>query len=238
MRISIVIPAYNEQEFLPGTLGQIAQASSATTFPSEIIVVDNDSHDRTKEIAESFGAMVFREEEHCISKVRNTGARNSTGDVLIFIDADTLVPDNLFQKIADLLQDEKCLGGAVAVDYPKFQRKWMKFYLSGWKFWGNIFNMKQGAAQFCRKEVFTELRGYDESIFMGEDVEFYWRLSKFAGTSGGYLSFLENPKVVTSTRRFDKMSVWKTLLLTHPVFIYLTRHKKSFWKDWYENAVR
>jgi glycosyltransferase involved in cell wall biosynthesis len=238
MKTSVIIPAYNEEESLPQTLKQIVKGLSAMTAPSELIVVDNDSQDRTKEIAEDFGAIVLREQEHCISRVRNTGARNSTGEVLIFIDADTLVPENLFQKIAEVMKDEKCLGGAVAVGYPEFQRKWMKYYLSGWKFWGNIFNMKQGAAQFCRKEVFTEQEGYDESVFMGEDVEFYWRLSKFAGKSDGYLSFIESPKVITSTRRFDKMSVWKTLLLTHPVFIYLNWRKKSLWKDWYENAVR
>jgi glycosyltransferase involved in cell wall biosynthesis len=67
--------------------------------------------------------------------VRNTGANNASGDVLIFIDADTLVPRELFQKIIGAMNDKKCFGGAVAVDYEKFERKWMKFYLLGWKFW-------------------------------------------------------------------------------------------------------
>jgi hypothetical protein len=46
----------------------------------------------------------------------------------------------------------------------------MKFYLRGWQFWGKLFNMKQGAAQFCRKPVFEQLKGYEETVFMGEDV--------------------------------------------------------------------
>ncbi len=172
------------------------------------------------------------------SRVRNTGAKNSTGDVLIFIDADTLVPDTLFHKITVVMEDEKCFGGAVAVGYEGFERKWMRFYLLGWAFWGKFFNMAQGAAQFCRKSIFEELEGYDQTIFMGEDVEFYWRLSKFAKRNKGYLYFVEHPKVITSTRRFDKMSLWKTFLLTHPIFIRLTWRKKSYWKDWYEKAVR
>lgn len=57
---------------------------------------------------------------------------------------------------------------------------------------------------------------------MGEDVEFYWRLSKSAGRNNDYLHFIEQPKVITSARRFDKMSLWKTFLLTHPIFIRLT----------------
>jgi glycosyltransferase involved in cell wall biosynthesis len=237
-KISVIIPAYDEEQCLPETLGRIGQALSVAGRPSEIIVVDNDSRDGTRRVAEAFRAKVVSEKEHNISKVRNTGAENSTGDVLIFIDADTLVPDTLFRKINAVMEDEKCLGGAVAVEYEGFKRKWMKYYLSGWKFWGAVFNMKQGAAQFCRKLVFEELGGYDRTIFMGEDVEFYWRLSKFAERKKGYLYFVEHPRVVTSARRFDRMSLWKTFLLTHPVFIRLAWRRKSFWKDWYEKAVR
>ena len=134
--------------------------------------------------------------------------------------------------------NEKCFGGAAAVGYKKLARKWIKWYLKGWRFWGKIFNMKQGAAQFCRKSVFTEIGGYDETIFMGEDVMFYWRLSKYAKRKNGFLYFIENPKVITSARRFDQMSIWKILLLTHPTFILFNRKRKSAWKDWYEKAVR
>jgi glycosyltransferase involved in cell wall biosynthesis len=238
MKVTVIIPAYNEEQCLPETLERIGKALSIAACSPEIIVVDNDSQDKTKLLAEAFGAKVFLEKEHNISKVRNTGERNSSGDVLIFIDADTLVPDTLFQKIAAVMEDEKCFGGAVAVVYGDFERKWMRFYLMGWAFWGKFFNMGQGAAQFCRKSIFEELEGYDQTIFMGEDVEFYWRLSKFAKRNKGYLYFVENPKVITSGRRFDKMSLWKTFLLTHPIFIRLAWRKKSYWKDWYEKAVR
>jgi glycosyltransferase involved in cell wall biosynthesis len=238
MKFSIIIPAYNEEKWLPETLERISKALSIVACPSEIIVVDNDSQDGTKQVAEACGVKVVLEKEHNISRVRNIGAEHSTGDVLIFIDADTSVPETLFQKIFAVMKDEDCFGGAVAVEYKAFQRGWMKFYLLGWKFLGNLFNMAQGAAQFCRKFVFEELGGYDRTIFMGEDVEFYWRLSKFARLNKGYLFFVERPKVITSARRFDRMSLWKTLLLTHPIFIRLTWRKKTYWKDWYEKAVR
>ncbi len=238
MKISVIIPAYNEENYLPATLEKIGADLVNAGCDSETIVVDNESTDKTRQIAESFGAKVFTETEHNIAKVTNTGAKNAKGDILVFIDADTLVPETLFQKIADAMRDEKCFGGAVAVDYGKFKRKWMKFYLRGWQFWGKLFNMKQGAAQFCRKSVFEQLKGYDETIFMGVDVIFYWRLSKFAGQKNGRLFFIENPQVTTSTRRFDEMSIGKTLLLTHPLFILLTSKRRKFWRDWYENAVR
>jgi glycosyltransferase involved in cell wall biosynthesis len=238
MKISIIIPAYNEENYLPATLEKINAGLANADFEAEMIVVDNESTDKTKQIAESFGAKVFAETEHNIGKVRNTGAKNAEGDILIFVDADTLVPNSLFQKISAVMRDESCFGGAVAVDYEQFERKWMKYYLLGWQFWGKFFNMKQGALQFCRKSVFEELNGYDETIYMGEDVMFYWRLSKLAAKKNGYLSFIENPKVITSARRFDQMSLWKTLLLTHPLFILMTSKRKKFWRDWYEKAIR
>ena len=238
MKISIVIPAYNEENYLPATLEKIRAGLTCVAGDSETIVVDNESTDRTGQIAQSFGAKIFTESEHNIARVRNKGAKNATGEILVFIDADTLVPETLFPTIFDAMRDEKCFGGAVAVDYGEFQRKWMRFYLRGWQFWGTLFNMKQGAAQFCRKSVFEQLSGYDETIFMGEDVMFYWRLSKFARRKNAFLVFIENPKVMTSARRFDRMSVWKTLLLTHPLVILLNSKKKKFWRDWYENAAR
>lgn len=237
-KVSVIIPAYNEERYLPQTLEHISQALSILSLPSEIIVVDNDSSDSTRLIAESLGARIVRESKRNISRVRNSGAKSSSGNLLIFVDADTLVPDTLFQKIVDVMEDNHCFGGAVAVNYAELQRSWIKLYLLGWRFWGSVFNMKQGAAQFCRRSAFEQLEGYDETVFVGEDVEFYWRLSKYARQHSGYLHFVEEPKVTTSARRFDKMDVAKTLLLTNPLFIYLGWRRKSFWKDWYEKAVR
>ena len=238
MKISVIIPAYNEENYLPETLAHLSRAAAVVTHNVEIVVVDNGSNDNTRRIAESFGSKIFQELERNIGKVRNTGARNSSADVLIFVDADTLVPETLLVRIARALEDDRCLGGAVAVEYAGIKRRSMQLYLRGWKFWGALFNMKQGAAQFCRKGAFDDLHGYDETVFVGEDVEFYWRLSKFARRHHGYLHFIDDQKVTTSGRRFEKIGFWKTLLLTHPVFIYLAWRKKSFWKDWYEKAVR
>lgn len=238
MKFSIIIPAFNEESYLPATLGKINESLADFRELFEVIVVDNASGDKTAQIAADFGAKVVSELEHNIAKVRNSGAKTANGDSLIFIDADTFVSSEVLVKIAETMKDENCFGGVVAVDYQQFQRKWVKFYLRGWTFWEKVFNMKQGAAQFCRKTVFHAVGGYDENIYMGEDVEFYWRLSEFAAQNNGYLAFIENPKVVTSARRFDKMSVWKILLLTHPFFIFLTMRKKRFWRDWYDKAVR
>jgi glycosyltransferase involved in cell wall biosynthesis len=237
MKLSIIIPAYNEEKYLARTLGA-AQEALAPIASSEIIVVDNHSTDGTRLVAARFGVRVVTEHERNISKVRNTGAGNAAGHVYVFIDADTLVMPDLFEKILQIMNDDNCLGGSVDVRYAKADRKWTKYYLMCWQFLGRLLNMRQGAAQFCRCEIFAELGGYDESIFMGEDIEFQWRLSKLARRRESYTAFIENPRVVTSARRFDRMGLWKTLLFTHPITILLARRTRSAWKHWYENPVR
>src|SRR5882757_8458312 len=99
MLISIVIPAFNEEGYLGETLTSINRAKALLqdegSLPTEIIVVDNDSDDSTADIARALGATVARETQHNVAKVRNTGAKLSNGDVLVFVDADTVVPDKL-----------------------------------------------------------------------------------------------------------------------------------------------
>src|SRR5215204_5514260 len=151
MRLSVIIPAYNEEKYLPETLERVVKALSNTDRASEIIVVDNESEDKTREIAESFGARVVSESVHNIGKVRNTGGKNASGDVFVFVDADTLVPETLFREIAAAMENPDCYGGAVRVEYGEFARKWLKYYFMGWQFWEKILNTKQGATQFCRR---------------------------------------------------------------------------------------
>lgn len=238
MKLSVIIPAFNEENYLPATLETARQAVQSVDFPAEIITVDNKSTDNTAQIAADFGAKVVSENIRNIGKVRNAGAKAASGDVLIFIDADTRVPESLLKKISEAMKNEKCFGGAVSVEYDEFQRNWMKYYLFAWKFWEKFFNMRQGAPQFCRKTVFEKLGGYDEGIFVGEDIEFYWRLTKYARQNGGHLSFIKEPKVKTSARRLDKIPFLKTFVLMNPIYIRLLWRKKSFWKAWYEKTIR
>lgn len=235
MNLSIVIPAYNEEAYLPKTLDALKNALPAI-HDAETIVVDNESTDATREIAERFGANVVDEHEHNIGRVRNTGRQAATGDVIVFLDADTLVAPGLFEKIIEAMSDEKCVGGSVKVEYETPRRMWVRFFMS-WKFWGHFFKMRQGAFQFCRREIFRELGGYDETIYVGEDIEFHWRLDKLARERGGFTAFIESPAVLTSSRRWDKMG-FRMLFIGHPVTIFLGWRVRSLWKDWYENAIR
>jgi glycosyltransferase involved in cell wall biosynthesis len=241
MLISIVVPAFNEAGYLGETLASLNRAKAflqrERSIQAEIIVVDNDSDDSTAEVALALGATVAGEAVHNVAKVRNTGAKLSNGETIVFVDADTIVPDKLLSRIADAMSDDTCFGGAVDPIYRPMKLA-VQAYLQFWRIIGKLTGMAQGATQFCRKDVFFTLEGYDETLFMGEDVDLYWRLKKFAKGQNGSVVFIEDIRVVPSTRRFDQWRLWRTLLWTNPLFILMFRRSERCWRGWYKAVPR
>ena len=235
MLISVIIPAFNEEDYIGETLASLNRAIAFIS--AEIIVVDNDSVDLTASVARDFGATVIMETRHNVAKVRNTGAESASGDVLMFVDADAIVPDKLLRRIVDAMAEPTCIGGAVDTNYRPANLT-SKIYLQFWRIIGKMTGMAQGATQFCRKDVFFELNGYDETLFMGEDVDFYWRLKRFARRRNGSVSFIEDMQVVPSTRRFDQWELWRTLIWTNPLFILMFRRRKKAWRGRYKAGPR
>ena len=236
--ISVIIPAYNEEKLLPAALEAI-QHSLTEIADSEIIVVDNESTDRTREIAAEAGAKIVTESVHNIGAVRNAGASVAKGNILVFIDADTVVRPPHFAQIESVMSDAKCAGGSVRVEYEgPYTRFWMSFFMRLWVVLGKLTKMRQGALQFCRVDLFRELGGYDETIYVGEDIDFHWRLDRAAKRHDQYTSYIETPMVVTSARRWNRMGLVRMLFFTHPITIFLAWRLPSFWKDWYERAIR
>ena len=241
MDISIIIPAFNEEEYLGATIDAIETASKClldiVNVDIEMIVVDNNSADGTADIARGKGAVVVHECVQGISRARNTGVRHASGEIIIFVDADVIVPHNLLASVYDAMSDSNCVGGGADVEYrPK--RTVVRLYLRIWRMLGRITDMVQGATQFCRKRVFEEIGGYDETAWIGEDVDFYWELKRYAKREGRRVSVIREPRVRASTRRFDKWPLWRILVWTNPLFIAAFRRRKKFWGGWYSDAVR
>lgn len=236
MSISVIVPAHNEEKYLGETLKSIQRAKEVLlerdAVETEIIVVDNDSTDSTSDLASSFGVRVIKERKRNLARVRNAGANTAESNVLVFIDADTIVPAELLWRINQRMKSSACFGGAVDTDYQA-AKPVVRIYLQLWRTLGKLAGMAQGATQFCSREVFIALRGYDESLYMGEDVDFHWRLKQFARQQSGNTCFINDVKVVPSTRRFDQWPLWRTLVCTNPVYVFAFRRREKAWRGWY-----
>jgi glycosyltransferase involved in cell wall biosynthesis len=241
MSISVIVPAYNEERYIGETLNNLNRARDFLLkrkgISTEIIVVDNGSTDSTASIALSSGAKVINESQRNIARARNAGANGASGDLLVFVDADVSVPESLVWRITEAMKDEGCVGGAVDNNYQP-AKLLVKIYLRAWRLLGKLAGMAQGATQFCRRDIFVRLRGYDETMYMGEDVDFYWRLKRFAKPHHFRVCFIRDIQVIPSTRRFDRWPFWRTLVWTNPLFILIFRRRKGPWKEWYSTVTR
>ena len=124
MRISIIVPAFNEELLLAASLGAIQEASAAFSecgWTVEVIVCDNNSTDQTAEIARRTGARVVFEAVNQIGRARNAGAAVATGDWLVFVDADSHPSRELFAEAAEKILAGDTLAGGVTIrmDEPK-----------------------------------------------------------------------------------------------------------------------
>jgi len=129
---SVVIPAYNEEEWLPNTLAVLKETMDSLDTPGEVIVVDNNSTDKTAQIAEGHGARVVFEPVNQISRARNVGARVADGRYLVFLDADTLLSPELLQTALDNLAGGHCCGGGTMVAFDKPLGPVVKQYVGLW----------------------------------------------------------------------------------------------------------
>ncbi len=197
--LSIVIPTLNEEEHLGQTLEKVDRVPHG-----EVIVVDGGSRDRTVEIAEKWGARVIRTEPNR-GRQMNLGAREASGDILLFVHADTRLPENYSELIREALTDPKVVGGAFAWRVEP-STPFLRYLERNVAWRTKIFRMPYGdQAYFIRTSVFREIGGYADIPLM-EDVEFIRRLRKI-----GKLAYIPHA-VVTSPRQYQKCGPVRTAL--------------------------
>jgi GT2 family glycosyltransferase len=239
--ISIVVPAYNEEQILPRTLPCVRAAmetyAASGLGTAELIVVDNASTDSTTHVAERHGARIVPEPRRGIGQARNAGAREAAGRWLLFLDADTTVPEDLLTVTHRTLSRPGCVGGAVSTDYRP-QRTILLWYTRFWGLVAKLRRMAQGIAQFCTAEAFELVGGYRTDLRMAEDTEFYWRLQDLAKGMRGHVTYVTETAVVPSSRRLDAWPIWKTLVMTNPLTTRLFLRSGRFWRGWYDDTVR
>ena len=206
-RISVIVPTWNEAAYLPRLFESLQRQ---TVPPDEVLVADSGSSDGTPDVARAAGATVVEGEQRGPGEGRNRGARAATGDVLLFVDADCLLPANLIESVFLALGDPNVVGGATGfapAEGRRFERS--LFYLANayqraLTIWGIPHNA--GYCFFFRKTAFETLGGIREDLVLNETHDLAIR-SRSIGR------FVLLPIIVeTSMRRFRTYGYLRTIL--------------------------
>lgn len=204
--LAIVIPTLNEEKYIGYLLESIARQ---TVQPKEVVIVDAFSPDKTESEVRRWKKKIpqlefYRIPKDTISKQRNYGVRKSKSSRILFLDADTaLIDDDTLEKYIDEVEKKKA-SIAVAQNYPLSKHWKDKAYFEAanltTKVGKHIWPMAVGINLFCQRGVFEKLKGFDEKIKIGEDIELVQRFAK----KGYVYEVLKDPKIHTSVRRLRK----------------------------------
>jgi glycosyltransferase involved in cell wall biosynthesis len=194
--ISFIIPAYNEEGLIGQTIDRVRLSAEDCVNGGayEVIVVDDASTDQTAQIACERGARIVRVNKRQIGAVRNAGACAARGDIFIFIDADTLLPESTLHDALQALRGGAIGGGAAVVfdDDVSLATKVLTFVLV-WSF--ILTRTAAGCFIFCTRQAFEAAGGFDERFFAGEELF----ISKALKQQGRFV-MVRDP-VVTSGRK-------------------------------------
>lgn len=232
-RLSIILPAHNEEALIGKAAGSAREAAEALGEPFEIIVVDDASTDRTAETARQSGASVIHVDRRQISAVRNEGARVARGEWLVFMDGDTWMPPEVLQGVKRELEQGAVGGGATV----KFDGTVPLYAVIGMNLLVPIFRWTRTAAgcfMYSTRDAFDAIGGFDERLFASEEVAF----SKAMRRLGRFVVLRER---VTSSGRKVRQYTLRKLLET--IFRQVIKGPRRAWRSregldvWY-NAPR
>lgn len=202
--LSIVVPALNEESYLPFLLESIKKQEIGEEY--EVIVADAGSEDKTAEIARAYSCQVITCGKFP-ARGRNEGARKTKGDLILFLDADIIIPSPYFLR--DLLKEfrKRKLDIASFPIYPQgniIDKLFYKLY-NLWALIIQRFLAHAAEAILVKKEIHQKIGGFDERIKIGEDHFYVRKATKFSK-----FGFINIGSVLTSARRFEQDGRIKT----------------------------
>ena len=210
MRVSVVLPAFNEEKLLPAALAAVKAAASAFTargWDWECVVCDNNSTDRTAELGRAAGARVVFEPVNQIGRARDAGARAANGEWLIFIDADSTPSEALFAAIADRIAAGRALGGGSMVELEPGTPRYARFVCGFWNLWSRLAGWAAGSCVWVEAAAFRAAGGFGTEYYAGEEVFLSRRLKSLARRSGRRFVILSAHPLRTSSRKLKLYTV-------------------------------
>lgn len=225
MRLSIVIPAFNEERVIEDCLTSIStsfRSSHDHECTAEIIVVDNNSTDRTAQLAKQAGALVVFEPINQIGRARNAGAAVATGEWLLFLDADSLLSPELSADITAMIKEGKHVGCGSTLSMDGLPW-WANGIFHVWRGMSIMCRWAAGALIVCRRDAFQEVGGFPLDIYALEEIELSKRLKKWGRQRDLQFAILSKHPLKTSSRKVALYSTWE--IAAQILRVFLSRRK-------------
>ena len=210
-KLSVIIPSYNEEKYIEETLKRLKKQSYMNI---EVIVVDSSADDKTRKISEKYADKTIYLSERGIAKARNVGAKAASGDIFVFVDADTLLEDGALKEICRSFDDPKVAGvcSYIEVDSSFLNRLLFKAVSeSVWILSKLNLPLFYGMCVSYRRCVFEKVNGFNEELVTTEDLDVSRRAARF-----GKCILNKKVRVLTSARRVEKGG-FLTIVMFHVI---------------------
>ncbi|MDB6025393.1 MAG: glycosyl transferase family 2 [Verrucomicrobiales bacterium] len=238
VKISVIVPAFNEEKLLAESLRTMTAAMASfhkLGWETELIVCNNNSTDRTAEIAAKAGAKVVFEPVNQIGRARNCGAAAATGDWFVFVDADSQPSPGLFADVAAVIEKKKVIGGGSTVRLDGFH-PFMNF---GGMLWNQLSRIKKWAAGsfiYCEASAFREIGGFSNHLFVAEELDLSERLKALAKKRGLKMKILSQHPLITSARKVKLYSAreWLGFFFRAALSPRKTQRDPALCGQWYD----
>ncbi|SCY08281.1 Glycosyltransferase involved in cell wall bisynthesis [Nitrosospira sp. Nl5] len=238
MHLSIIIPAFNEERLIEDCLQSISISLAKNCkagFTSEIIVVDNNSTDKTADLARKAGAKVVFEPINQIGRARNAGAAEATGDWLLFVDADSILNPELLDDILRVIEDGKSVGCGSTIRMQGLPW-WANWTLKLWTGTSILFRWAAGALVVCRSDAFRDVGGFDQELYAADEVTLSQQLKKWGRQRGLQFVILTKHPLESSPRKillYSRREITAQILrvILHPRRTLQDKKRLSVWYD-------
>ena len=214
--ITIVVPAYNEERYLPTSLAAINQAriclEEKLAISSEVVVVNNASTDKTAEVARSLGASIIDHYQRNIASVRNAGIGAANYPLVVCIDADSILPNDGLLQIWQLMSSGDYIGGALEVKFDA--KNWFIGRLArGFQHLVYLVSGIYGGMFFFWKDEALAMGGFPEKHLVAEDAAFAIALKRHGRKRGKKFAMLKSVEVITADRKDNDLKTIITVLI-------------------------
>lgn len=239
MLISVLIPAYNEEELIGRAIDSVRESFASVDCQSyEIVVCDNNSTDGTAKIASGRGAKVVFEPHNQIAKARNTAANAASGEWFIFLDADSLLNAGVLKAVLDHIGSGKVCGGGARMEFDGDIGRIGRFMCRHWNWLSRTFKLAAGAFIFCSAEAFRGVGGFSEAYYVSEEIWFSKRLSKWGKNRGMKFIIISDRSIKTSARKMEWYGQWRVLLQFLLFLVPGTINSRRMAGQWYKRPKK